>query len=71
MATATVSTKGEWNRMRGFSVVGFIVGAVLALIFYVVFTALITFENEGLVAGLLALLLWGYLTFNWPGRTTV
>lgn len=49
-----------------FSVVGFVVGAVCAIILFVVGTALVSFEREGLVFGLLALLLWALLTFNWP-----
>lgn len=53
-----------------FSIVGFIVGAIFALILYAVGVEITEFENEGLVWGLGALLLWGYLTFNWPGRVT-
>jgi multisubunit Na+/H+ antiporter MnhE subunit len=51
-----------------FSVVGFIVGAICALIFYAVATALVTFANSGLVFGLAALLIWAALTLNWSGR---
>lgn len=51
--------------MRGFSVVGFVVGAVCAIIFYVVFLALLTFQHDALVAGLIAVLIWLALTFNW------
>lgn len=47
-----------------FSVLGFIVGAICALIFYVVFTALLSFENEALVAGLVALLIWAAITLR-------
>lgn len=49
-----------------FSVIGFIVGAICALILYGVGTAIISFENSGLVFGLAALLVWGLLTFQWP-----
>lgn len=51
-----------------FSVVGFIVGAICAIIFYVVATALVTFRHDDLVFGLIALLIWGALTFAWPRR---
>lgn len=49
-----------------FSVIGFFVGAICALVLYAVGTALLSFENSGLVFGLAGLLLWVYLTFNWP-----
>lgn len=52
--------------MRGFSVVGFIVGAVCAIILFVIATALISFAHSTLVFGLVALLLWAYLALNWP-----
>lgn len=51
-----------------FSVVGFFVGAICAIILFVVATALIAFEHSTLVFGLLALGLWAFLTFNWPAR---
>lgn len=50
-----------------FSIVGFIVGAAVALIGYAVATALITFRHSDLVFGVIAILIWAYLTFNWPG----
>lgn len=49
------------------SITGFIVGAVLGIIFYVVATALIVFNHSDLVFGLLALLIWMACTFNWSG----
>lgn len=51
----------------GASVVGFIVGAILALIFYVVATAIVVFNHSDLVFGLVALLIWGFFTFAWGG----
>ena len=50
-----------------FSIVGFVVGAICALILYAVGTAILDFEYEGLVFGLAALLLWAYLTVAWRG----
>jgi hypothetical protein len=49
-----------------FSLVGFIVGAICALILYIVGTRLVEFEEEELVFGLGAFLLWFVLTTNWP-----
>lgn len=49
------------------SVTGFIVGAICALIFYIVATSLIAFNHSALLFALVALLLWGYLTVRWPG----
>lgn len=54
--------------MRAFSPLGFVVGAILAIIFYVVFTAIVSFEHEDLIAGLVALLIWGACAFGWDGR---
>lgn len=54
-----------------FSVIGFFVGAICALVLFAVATALIAFKNSDLVFALIALLLWLYLTFAWPGRTRV
>jgi membrane protein required for beta-lactamase induction len=51
----------------GFSVVGFVVGAVLAIIFFVVATALVVFAHSGLVFGLIALLIWAACAFYWRG----
>lgn len=48
-----------------FSVVGLIVGAICALIVYGVGTAITEFRNEDLLWGLVALLVWAALTFNW------
>ncbi len=50
-----------------FSIVGFIVGAICALILYAVGTAIVDLESEGLIFGLAALLLWAYLTLAWRG----
>jgi hypothetical protein len=50
-----------------FSVVGFFVGAICALVLYLVGTSLIAFQHSPLLFGLAALLLWGYLTVRWPG----
>lgn len=55
--------------MAGFSVVGFVVGAVCAIIFYVVATALVHFHESALVFGLVALLIWAAITFRMPART--
>lgn len=49
------------------SITGFIIGAVLAIIFFVVATTLVVFRNSDLVFGLIALLIWGALTFGWRG----
>lgn len=57
--------------MAGFSVVGFIVGAILAIIFYVVATSLVVFAHSALVFGLIALLIWGACTFRYPGNPRV
>jgi hypothetical protein len=50
-----------------FSVIGFIVGAICALILYGVGTSLVVFSASGLVFGLAALLLWWYVTTHWTG----
>lgn len=52
------------------SLVGFIVGAVVAIIFYVVATALVVFRHSDLVFGLLALLIWAAFTFGYAGAST-
>lgn len=49
------------------SLVGFVVGAVVAIIFYVVATSLIAFSHSTLVFGLIALLIWLAFTFYWTG----
>jgi hypothetical protein len=46
---------------------GFIIGAVVAIIFYVVATALVSFGRSDLIFGLVALLIWGAFTFNYAG----
>ncbi len=51
-----------------FSLVGFFVGALCAIVLYVVGTELFEFARAGLIFGLAGLLLWGYLTLNWPGE---
>lgn len=53
--------------MGGFSVMGFVVGAICAIIFYVVFLSIVSFQHAALVAGLVGLLIWGALTFHWRG----
>lgn len=54
------------------SITGFIVGAVLALVFYIVATALVVFAHSALVFGLIAVLIWLACTFNWhSGNFTV
>jgi hypothetical protein len=50
-----------------FSVTGFIVGAIIAIIVYVVLTTLIVFAHSTLVFGLIAVLIWLALTLNWTG----
>lgn len=50
--------------MNGFSIVGLIVGAIVALIVYAVGTAITTFQNEGLIWGLAALLIWVAIAFS-------
>jgi Na+-driven multidrug efflux pump len=47
-----------------FSVVGIIVGAIVALIVYAVGVAITQFENEGLIWGLIALLIWAAIAFS-------
>jgi hypothetical protein len=49
------------------SITGFIVGAIIAIVFYVVATALVVFAHSALVFGLIAILIWLALTFNWSG----
>lgn len=51
-----------------FSVVGLIVGALLALLVFAVGTAITEFENERLVWGIVAVLVWGACTFGWRDR---
>jgi multisubunit Na+/H+ antiporter MnhE subunit len=46
-----------------FSIVGFIVGALLALLTVAVGTAITDFRNEGLIWGIIALLVWLFCTF--------
>lgn len=50
--------------MRSFSVIGLIVGAICALIVYAVGVAITSFHNESLVWSLIALLVWGAITFS-------
>lgn len=50
-----------------FSITGCIVGLILAVIVYVVLTALIAFAHSTLVFGLLAVLIWLGCTFYWTG----
>jgi hypothetical protein len=62
---------GKYSYLNGVSMsfVGFILGAIAALIFYGVATALVAFQNSHLVFGLIALLIWAYFTFA-PGPWT-
>lgn len=54
------------------SITGFLVGALLAIIFYVVATALVVFAHSALVFGLIAVLIWLACTFNWgSGNFTI
>lgn len=48
------------------SIIGLIVGAVVAIIVYVVATALVVFQHSTLVFGLVALLIWAAITFGYP-----
>lgn len=50
--------------MNRFSIVGLVVGAIVALIVYAVGTAITQFRNEDLIWGLIALLVWGAITFS-------
>lgn len=50
-----------------FSVVGFLVGALCALVLFIVCNALLTFEHSTLLFGLAALVLWAFVTANWSG----
>lgn len=47
-----------------FNIVGFFVGAVAAVVLYLVCTALFDFRRESLVFALLAVVLWLALTFG-------
>lgn len=46
------------------SVIGIIVGAIVALIVYAVGTAITDFRNEDLIWGLIAILLWVVIAFR-------
>lgn len=50
------------------SITGFIIGAILAVIFYFVATALVAFQHSPLIFGLVALLIWAVFTFGYSGR---
>lgn len=52
------------------SAIGIIVGAIIALIVYAVGTAITAFANEGLIWGLIALLIWLYFAFAGDGLWT-
>lgn len=54
--------------MRGFSVIGCIVGVLLGLVVYAFLTAVLNIEHEDLIAGAAAVLLWIGCTFSWPSR---
>ena len=47
-----------------FSIIGIIIGAIVALIVYVVGTAITAFRHEDLVWGLIALLIWAAIAFS-------
>jgi hypothetical protein len=49
------------------SVAGFFIGLVLAVIFYLVATALVAFAHSALIFGLIALCIWAAFTFGWAG----
>ena len=53
------------------SVAGFIIGLILAIIFYVIATALIVFAHSTVVFGLIALLIWACCTFGGVGGFTL
>lgn len=50
------------------SIVGIVVGALVALVVYAVGTAITAFHHEGLVWGIIALLIWGAIAFGYNGR---
>lgn len=52
------------------SIAGFFVGLILAVIFYVVATALVVFAHSTLVFALIALLIWAACTFGGVGGVT-
>jgi hypothetical protein len=47
------------------SLIGCIIGLIVAVIFYVVATALVVFNQSTLVFGLVALLIWLAFTFGY------
>lgn len=50
--------------------IGIVVGGVVALIFYVIATSIITgLDREGLIVGLIALLVWAGLAYIIAGET--
>jgi len=49
------------------SLIGCIIGLIVAVIFYVVATALVVFNHSTLVFGLIALLIWLAFTFGYQG----
>jgi hypothetical protein len=53
--------------MRGFSVIGCIVGIVVGVLVYAFLTAVLEVRHEDLIAGAVAVLIWLALTFRWPG----
>lgn len=46
------------------SVIGIVVGAIVALIVYAVGTAITQFAHEDLIWGLIALLVWIFIALN-------
>lgn len=49
------------------SIIGIIVGALVALLVYAVGTAISTFANEGLIWGIIAILVWALIALRWRG----
>jgi hypothetical protein len=54
--------------MSRFSPVGFVVGLILALLLVSIAPELLAFNHDRLVYGLVAILLWLWLSFNWAWR---
>lgn len=50
-----------------FSLIGFFVGAIVAIVLVAVGPDILSFNHARLIFGLLALLIWAVLTFNWRG----
>lgn len=50
-----------------FSLVGFIVGLIVAILLVSIGPEILSFNHARLIFGLIALLVWAALTFNWRG----